>query len=538
MIYQKRNLEFEVLEQRQQLMKIKSYTKKIVGDVPKEYPQQIFNQLLAFQGYGFNECLDIHSLVELKDGSKIELKDVKIGDEIKSANNKFRHKYKNKLEYCADLDNIIYVKVKNIYHNKKSLYQITTSGKKQIIASLNHKFKVCRLKDLTTYMMKPLCEILDVHSHNLNNIHVFKDYYYLVTEDGLEMIDYDYIKPCGELPTIDLEVDDENHQFFANGILVSNSHSVAYSLYSAVDLFFKAHYPKEFICCLLNQYSRTEQIQGISAIKYLLNYARKKGIKIFKPDINRSKDKWFIDNEFLIQGFRFPFRDMMLLNTLDINNIINNQPYNNFQDFYNKVGKKLNSKKLDYLICSQAFHKFGDVTAILTERNRLQNSNDNDGDLFADFDDMVSDVSVYTKQQQQKMQQEMLNYSFKPLIVDKYEKYIEEYNKKAKSNNFTRLKTLQQIQSSTVKFTLILAQVIKIAFFTPKNGGGQKAWVFLSDGIYNAKLMLSKQDVQNRYSNYFKQGNVLQIPVMVSEQDRMTFFFNKNSERAELKILH
>jgi hypothetical protein len=36
----------------------------------------------------------------------------------------------------------------------------------------------------------------------------------------------------------------------------------------------------------------------------------------------------------------------------------------------------------------------------------------------------------------------MLNYSFKPLIVDKYEKYIEEYNKKAKNNNFTRLKTL------------------------------------------------------------------------------------------------
>ena len=50
-------------------MKIKSYKKRIVGDVPKEYPEQIFNELLAFQGYGFNECLDIHSLVELKEVS-------------------------------------------------------------------------------------------------------------------------------------------------------------------------------------------------------------------------------------------------------------------------------------------------------------------------------------------------------------------------------------------------------------------------------------------------------------------------------------
>ena len=55
----------------------------------------------------------------------------------------------------------------------------------------------------------------------------------------------------------------------------NESHSVAYSLYSAVDLFFKAHYPKEFICCYMNQCSRTEQIDGINAIKYLINYARK-----------------------------------------------------------------------------------------------------------------------------------------------------------------------------------------------------------------------------------------------------------------------
>ena len=518
-------------------MKIKSYTKKIVGDVPKEYPQQIFNELLAFQGYGFNECLDIHSTVEMQDGTKKELKDVKVGDYIKSANNNFCHLFKNKTECCSDNRNIIYVKIKNIFHNEKNLYKITTDTGKNIIASLSHQFKVTKLSDFNKYEMKPLCQILDVDFYNMNPNNNFKEYYRLVTQDGLENICYNQIIPCGKRKTIDLQVDDENHQFFANGILVSNSHSVAYSLYSAVDLFFKAHYPKEFICCLLNQYGRTEQIQGISAIKYLLNYARKKGIRVFKPEINSSKDKWFIDNQFMLQGLRFPFRDMMLLNTIDMNNIISNQPYKNFEDFYNRVGKNFNEKKLDYFICSDVFYKFGDVSSILTQRNRLENSKDNSDDLFADFDDVVSDVSIYTKQQQEKMQQEMLNYSFKPTIIDQYEQYIQEYNKKAKNNNFTRLKTLQQIQNSNVKFTLILAQVIKIAFFNPKHGGGQKSWIFLSDGLYNAKLMMSKQDVENRYSNYFKQGRVLQIPVMVSEQDRMTLFFNKNSERAQLKIL-
>lgn len=319
----------------------------------------------------------------------------------------------------------------------------------------------------------------------------------------------------------------------------NESHSVAYSMYSAIDLFFKAHYPKEFICCLLNSYKRTQEIQGISAIKYLLNYARKKGIRILKPNINRSSDKWFIDSNGIIQGLRFPFRDMLLLNTLDINLIIQNQPYKNFEDFYIRVGKNFNQKKLDYLICSDAFYEFGDVSAILTELGRLKNKKqDSSQDLFAQFtDEIACDIPIYSKQQQFKMQQEMLNFTFKPLLTDVYAEYIESYNKKAKTNGFTRLKTLQEIDNSTVKFTMIIAQVNKVAFFTTKSGA-EKCWVFLTDGVYNGKMLVGKQDVQSTYSNYFKQGNVLQIPVTVSDQDRMTFFFNKNSDKAELKILH
>ena len=127
-------------------MKIKSYKKRIVGDVPKEYPEQIFNELLAFQGYGFNECLDIHSLVELKDGTKKELKDVVIGDEIKSLNK---------------TGDIIYVKVKNVYHNKKPLYKIQTESGNELISSLDHKYKtkqgMIKLKDIIDNNFEVFC---------------------------------------------------------------------------------------------------------------------------------------------------------------------------------------------------------------------------------------------------------------------------------------------------------------------------------------------------------------------------------------------
>lgn len=96
------------------------------GEIPAEYPEAIFNELLAFSGYGFNECLDVNSLVELKNGVLKKLKDVLIGDEIKSMD-------KN--------GNIIFVKVKNIFHNKKPLYKITTESKKELSSSLDHKYK-------------------------------------------------------------------------------------------------------------------------------------------------------------------------------------------------------------------------------------------------------------------------------------------------------------------------------------------------------------------------------------------------------------
>jgi DNA polymerase III alpha subunit len=88
---------------------------------------------------------------------------------------------------------------------------------------------------------------------------------------------------------------------------------------------------------------------------------------------------------------------MMLLNTVDINNIISNRPYKNFEDFYNKIGNKMNEKKLEHLICSDAFHKFGDIDIILTEYNSLKNkTNNNQMDFFDCFDDIVSSSPILT----------------------------------------------------------------------------------------------------------------------------------------------
>ena len=50
-------------------------------------------------------------------------------------------------------------------------------------------------------------------------------------------------------------------------------------------------------------------------------------------------------------------------------------------------------------------------------------------------------------------------------------------------------------------------------------------------------MLVGEDDAKFTYKNYFKEGNILQIPVSVSEQDRTVYFFNKNSNKGELKII-
>jgi DNA polymerase-3 subunit alpha len=75
--------------------------------------------------YSFNKCIFEEELVQTKNGSKM-LKDLKIGEEIMSFDT-------NKKEN-------IFVKILDIMHNEKEIYEIEIESGKIIRASLDHKF--------------------------------------------------------------------------------------------------------------------------------------------------------------------------------------------------------------------------------------------------------------------------------------------------------------------------------------------------------------------------------------------------------------
>lgn len=105
------------------------------------------------------------------------------------------------------------------------------------------------------------------------------------------------VKYVGSLPTMDLEMDNESHTFFANGIATSNSHSVEYSVISYWDGWLKYYYPLEFFASYLTY-------AGDDKKKQLMKDVLDRGIEIQLPKVGVSKAmKWQVQDGKLIMPF-------------------------------------------------------------------------------------------------------------------------------------------------------------------------------------------------------------------------------------------
>jgi DNA polymerase III alpha subunit len=107
------------------------------------------------------------------------------------------------------------------------------------------------------------------------------------------------VKSLGINPTIDLEVEHPDHNFYADGVVVSNSHSLSYASLAATTVALKSKYPKEFLfSCLKMAKYETKSGECITRISNELKYY---GISILPPSLKYSGDDFTLDGE----GIRF-----------------------------------------------------------------------------------------------------------------------------------------------------------------------------------------------------------------------------------------
>ena len=95
------------------------------------------------------------------------------------------------------------------------------------------------------------------------------------------------IRRIGIRDTLDFEVDHLDHNFYAEGIVVSNSHSLATSYLTALTVYLKYKHPTEFyLACLKEVKGKPDAIEAISQINQEL---RNFGITLLPPHILNSE---------------------------------------------------------------------------------------------------------------------------------------------------------------------------------------------------------------------------------------------------------
>ncbi len=169
----------------------------------------------------------------------------------------------------------------------------------------------------------------------------------------------------------------------------NKSHAAAYATLAYQTAWLKKYYCKEFICALLN--NRLSKIEEIT--KYVL-YLKDKGMKVFPPDINKSRTAFRVEND----GVRFGLSALKGAGQNVIDEIIDertkNGKFKDFPDFISRCINVLNSRLVEGLIYAGAFDemnvKRSQLAAVyeqLCSRAKAINKQKNSAQmsLFGDF---------------------------------------------------------------------------------------------------------------------------------------------------------
>lgn len=167
------------------------------------------------------------------------------------------------------------------------------------------------------------------------------------------------IESAGEQQTYDLVMEDEGHNFLANGILTHNSynrsHAVAYTFVTYQTARLKLLYPMEFISALVRTVPNSKQ--GKEKRSTYLKEALRRGIKVLPPDINISADKATPDYE--ANAIRFGLTDIAGVGAAAMKKIEEGRPEGGYTSFEELADVVRNKGTMNALANASALESIG-----------------------------------------------------------------------------------------------------------------------------------------------------------------------------------
>jgi DNA polymerase-3 subunit alpha len=156
------------------------------------------------------------------------------------------------------------------------------------------------------------------------------------------------------------------------GYAFNKAHSVSYALISYWTAYFKAHYPLEYMCSVLNS-----RLDNTDRIVSSINECSKLQIPVLLPDINRSGEFFTIDKESgPAPSLRFGLAAIKTVGEGAVKPLVaerlENGPFDSIDEFCRRADVSgLNRRTLESLAKAGAFDSLGSRGAVLAALDRI-----------------------------------------------------------------------------------------------------------------------------------------------------------------------
>ena len=271
----------------------------------------------------------------------------------------------------------------------------------------------------------------------------------------------------------------------------NKSHAVAYSLVAYKMAYLKVHYKLEFYANLL-----TNVISSITKLKEYLNEIRGHDLKVLKPNINISTDKFVVNNNNII----FPFSTIKGIGVSVSNNILEARKEGEFTDIYNAfaslIRNKVTKKQLETLIIAGVFSTFNyNKKTLIMNLDSLYNY----GELTIDLDESLvlkpEIIKTSEFKDQVLLEQELDCYGF----------YISNHPVTAYKDQYKNTVRINELGKYFNKIVSVIVMVDKIkaiktkknedmAFITASDETGSIDFIFFPR-VYKTNMHIQKGDI-------------------------------------------
>ncbi|MEG1879718.1 MAG: DNA polymerase III subunit alpha, partial [Oscillospiraceae bacterium] len=215
----------------------------------------------------------------------------------------------------------------------------------------------------------------------------------------------------------------------------NKSHAAAYAMVAYQTAWLKCHYKVEFFSALLTSF-----IESMPRVTKYVNIAKKLGIRVLPPDVNKSGRTFTVDGD----SIRFGLAGVKNVGGAFVDELsterLNGGKFTSFTDFCNRMAaQKINKRVVENLIKCGAFDSFKQKRSVLMNvfesvvddaLNRQKNIMPGQIDLFGNFStldndgDNFKDIPEYSDNELLIMEKEVIGIYVSGHPLDKYKEVL------------------------------------------------------------------------------------------------------------------